>query len=158
MLRANVVNAGKTGIGIQAYYDAWFDHYDYDTFDCIILWFGSAGMYDDLDTPGTESNAYCHMIEQIKLRSPNALIVLLNEFATGGDLQATNDAINKIAAKYGLPVVDVSDLSQQSRPELHKGANNRHMGKAGYVYLAHRIITGVSEWLNEDPLRCEFGY
>ena len=92
------------------------------------------------------------------MSDPRCLIVLAKVFASKGDTVVTNAVIDKIAEKYGLLVVDNSDLSHTKRPDLHCYSNNPHFGKYGNMFLADRFVTEIAKWIHEDPHRGEFGY
>jgi len=184
MIRCDVENAGFSGISASTWYENWADtvtptedkpykvpHYDFADYDTVIIWLGTNNGFDpdDLDTEGTETNYYCKIIDAIQAGyaaghtderySDHGLIVLAKVFATksGYNLSDTNAAIDAIATRYGLPVIDNSDLSPSKHPELHENVDNPHFGKSGYIYIANRFCKEISEWLSQNPTRADFG-
>lgn len=183
MLGCSCTNAGFSGISASTWYTNWADtvtptedkpykvpHYDFAEYDSFIIWLGTNNGFDpgDLDTAGTEANYYCQIIDAIYADyaaghtdpryGDEPLVVLCKVFATksGYSLSATNEAIEAIADRYSLPVIDLSDLSFSLHPELHENVNNPHMGKAGYLVVADRIRKALGAWMGESPTRADF--
>ena len=169
MLGAEVTNGGFSGYSASNYYTEKLSTFDLSTFDTFIIWLGTNnGLTDTLDVDvepytdyndyaETETGYYCKIIEKIKAENPNCLIVLTKIFASKGNVAVTNTVIDKIAAKYGLLVVDNSDISHTARPDLHCNISNPHFGKAGNLFIANRYIKQIGNYLHDDLLRCEFG-
>ncbi len=169
MLGAEVTNGGFSGYSASNYYTEKLSTFDLSAFDTFIIWLGTNnGLTDTLDADvepytdynnyaATETGYYCKIIEKIKANNPSCLIVLTKIFASKGNVAATNAVIDKIAAKYGLLVVDNSDINHTARPELHCNISNPHFGKAGNLFIANRYIEQIGNYLHDDLLRCEFG-
>ena len=169
MLGTEVTNGGFSGYSASNYYTEKLNTFDLSTFDTFIIWLGTNnGLTDTLDVDvepytdhndyaTTETGYYCKIIEAIKAANPSCLIVLTKIFASKGNVAVTNTVIDKIAAKYGLLVVDNSDISHTARPDLHCNISNPHFGKAGNLFIANRYIEQIGNYLNDDLLRCEFG-
>ena len=170
MLGAEVTNAGYSGISASGWYANHISGYDYMDYDSVIIWLGTNnGLTDTLDTDvdpysdyhdyaNTETGNYCKIIEAIKESNPDIKIFLTKIFASGGSVATTNVVIDKIAAKYGLFVIDNSDLSYANCPALHGNVtDNPHFSKAGNIIIANRFIEKIGKYLSEDPLLCEFG-
>lgn len=169
MLNEEVKNAGISGSTPMSWHNTEFVKYDYTQFDTIFIWFGTnAGLTDTIDADvnahanyndyaSTNTGTYCKLIEEIKAVNPDASIHLSTIFASSGDLAVTNQVINKIATKYNLNVIDLSDLTIANYPELHLGITNPHLGKAGNIFIANRIINNLNDYFASDPLKLEFG-
>ena len=169
MLNTEVVNAGVSGYSASDWYIEKAGDYDYTDYDTVIIWLGTNnGLTDTLDTDvdpfggyndfaETETGYYCRIIETVKDANPYARIVLMNIFATKGDVKTTNETINKIAAKYDLHVIDTKSLSMDKNTDLHAGLKNPHFGKGGNIAAARLIIRDMGNYFAERPLRCEYG-
>lgn len=169
MLNEEVKNAGISGSTPMSWHNTEFVEYDYTQFDTIFIWFGTnAGLTDTIeadvnahanynDYAATNTGTYCKLIEEIKAVNPDASIHLSTIFASSGDLAVTNQVIYKIATKYNLNVIDLSDLTIANHPELHLGIANPHLGKAGNLFIANRIVNNLNEYFASDPLKLEFG-
>ena len=170
MLNGETTNAGFSGYSASTWWNAKKNTYTFANYDTFIIWLGTNnGLTDTLDTDvnpytdyndfaETETGYYCKIIEKIKAENESCLIVLTKVFASKGSKATTNLVIDKIAQKYGLPVIDNSDLGASTHPELHVGIPNPHFGKAGNAFIANRYIVELGKWFAENPLRCEFHY
>lgn len=170
LINGEVTNAGVGGYAPSDWWNNKKDSYTYNNYDTFIIWLGTndgltdtlatdVDPYDDYnDFAETETGYYCRIIEKIKENNPSCLIVLTTVFASDGSVSTTNNAIRHIAEKYNLPVIDNSDLTVANHPELRGGANNPHFAKAGNIYIAARYVADISNWLAENPLRCEYHY
>ena len=170
MINAETTNSGIGGYAPSHWYNNESDKYDFSNYDTFIIWLGTnRGLTDTIDTDvnqyadyndfaNTETGYYCKIIEKIKSVNKDCFITLINVFSTTGDKEVTNSTIAKIAEKYELLMIDVSELTFTEYPELHLGINNVHLGKAGNIFIANRIIECVSDYFNQNKLRTEFGY
>ncbi|MBO5017137.1 MAG: SGNH/GDSL hydrolase family protein [Ruminococcus sp.] len=170
MINAEVENGGFSGYSASNWYEKKIANYDFSKYDTFIIWLGTNnGLTDTIsedvnafdnynDYAETETGYYCKIIERIKEQNSSCLIVLTKVFASKGTVSTTNKVIDKIAEKYGLLVIDNSDLSASKRPELHGSINNPHFGKAGNIFIANRYAEKLGEYFAEDPLRTEYGY
>lgn len=171
MTQNEVTNGGVGGWYPSIWYDQKLPEFeatlgDYDT---VTIWFGTnKGLTDTLDADvnaysdynqfaTTETGYYCKLIEHIKEVNPDAQIHLMTVFATTASVSETNATINAIAEKYGLLVIDMSDLTKGSRPELHINIDNHHFGKAGNLYIANRIKEKINDYYANDLIKLEFG-
>ena len=171
MLGADVVNAGVSGITAQNWYNNQSDNYDYADYDTFIIWLGTnAGLTDTLDTDvdpysdyrnyaNTNTGCYCKIIEKIKESNNNCLILLTKVFVTSGAMgvDTVNSVIEQIATKYGLPIIDNSELNQIVYPELHGNIDNVHFSKAGNIYLARKFVKDIGVYIGDNPLRADYG-
>lgn len=169
MLNTEVINAGAGGYSASDWYIEKAEDYRYAEYDTVIIWLGTNnGLTDTLDTDvspfgdynnfaETETGYYCRIIETILEANPKARIVLMNIFASKGDVKVTNETINKIAAKYDLHVIDTKSLSMDRSTDLHAGLKNPHLGKGGNIATAQLIIRDMGNYFAEHPVRCEYG-
>ena len=174
MLNCYVTNAGKSGWSASNWYQNYGEKYNYAEYDAFVIWLGTNygcgtmptdnainAFVPDANVADADANQALYLIRIIKdiqAANSDAFIVLCNTFASKSDVQTHNATIEEIAAKYGLMLLDMSDLSADIYPELHGGISNPHFGKAGNIYIADRIKTNISEYIAENPLRAEFGY
>ncbi|MXQ49514.1 hypothetical protein GRB29_09085 [Streptococcus pneumoniae] len=169
MTNNEVVNGGKSGWYPSNWYNDELPNHDITRFDTFFIWLGTnKGLTDTLDTDvnafddynqfaNTETGYYCRLIEYIKHHNPDAAIHLSTCFASSGNLTATNTTIKKIADKYDLHVIDLSDLTVSNYPNLHLGINNVHFGKAGNIFIANRLVKAVNDYYADNQLKLEFG-
>lgn len=170
LICGETTNAGFSGYSASTWWNSKKDSYQFNDYDTFIIWLGTNnGLTDTLDTDvdpyddysdfaETETGYYCRIIEKIKEENESCLIVLTKIFASRDDVETTNSVIDKIAQKYGLPVIDNSDLGASAHPELHGGISNPHFGKAGNAFIANRYVNELGKWFDENPLRCEYHY
>lgn len=171
MTQNEVTNGGVGGWYPSIWYDQKLPEFeatlgDYDT---VTIWFGTnKGLTNTMSTDvdpysnyseyaTTETGYYCKLIERIREVNPDAQIHLMTVFATTASVSETNTTINAIAQKYGLLVIDMSDLTKGSRPELHINIDNHHFGKAGNLYIANRIKEKINDYYANDLIKLEFG-
>lgn len=168
MLRANATNAGFNGYKASDWWQGVGD-YDLSLYDSFILWLGTNGGFTDtLDTDvtpfespadyaETETGCLCKLIEKLRADSPGCFLAIGTVFASTGSVEESNTVIRKVAEKYGMTVIDFSDLTAAAYPQLHNGLSNCHFNKAGNIYIANRIARTLNAVLNADPMGCEFG-
>lgn len=170
MLNAEVTTVALAGISASDWYERFADEVDFAAFDTVVVWFGTnygpadtlkedvLPFEDPADFAPTQTGWYCRLIETIRAQNPDCLILLLNVFASKDEVETVNRGIEAIAAHYGLPVADMSDLGAPEHPELHAGSNqNPHFGKTGNIVVASRICDALETWFTADPYRCEYG-
>ena len=170
MLRStSVTNAGTSGYSASDWYTKRISTFNYADYDSCIIWLGSNfGLTDTLaedveaydsyaDYATTQTGYYCKIIETILEQNPGIFLVLCTVYSSKSDVAETNRVIAKIAEKYGALLIDMSDLTIANYPELHAGVSNIHLGKAGNIFVAHRICSALRDYFAQDPLKCEFG-
>ena len=170
MLGAEVSVLATPGASASGWYEVYAEELDAAPYDTVVIWFGTNNgpldtlaedvlpFADPADYAATEAGYYCRIIEKVRAQNPDCLILLLNVFASKDDVAGVNRGINAIAAHYGLPVADMSDLGAPEHPELHAGsAQNPHFGKTGNIVIASRICDTLDAWFAADPARCEYG-
>ncbi len=170
MLNAEVATVSVPGFSASDWYGRFAGEVDFSAYDTVTVWFGTNNgpadtLTDDVlpfadpaDFAPTETGWYCRIIEKIRAENPDCLILLLNVFASKDDAEEVNRGIAAIAAYYGLPVADMSDLGAPEHPELHAGSDqNPHFGKTGNIVVASRICDALETWFLENPARCEYG-
>ena len=165
MLDAETTNAGVSGLTASQWYKNEISKYNLADYDTFIIWLGTnSGLTDTLDTDvdpytdytdfaDTNTGNYCKIIEKIKADNPDCLIILTKVFVSN----TTNVVIDKIALKYGLPVVDNSDLTVANYPELHGNINNPHFTKPGNLVIANRYVTTLADVFAENPALANYG-
>lgn len=169
MLNTEVTPAAVAGYSASDWYNKLLEQYDYSQYNAVSIWLGTNyaptnTLAEDVepfaspdDYAETETGYYCRLIERILEDNPDCFIVLLNVFASKSDVAEANLAIEAIAGRYGLPVVDVSNMGSEEHPEFHGGISNPHLSKTGNIYVASRIVDVISAHFAENPARCEFG-
>lgn len=176
MLNCNTTNAGKSGWSAS---DWWRDYintpvYDFTKYDSAIIWLGTNYGCESMPTdeeitsfvPNTSVDAstanqalyLIEIIKHIKAVNNDCYIALCNCFASKSNVENNNLVITQIANKYNLQLIDMSDLSNTARPDLHANVANPHFGKAGNIFIANRIVNEVGNRINSNPLLAEFGY
>ncbi len=170
MLNAEVTNAGVNGAKASTWWKNRAENYDFTQYDSFIIWLGTnAGFTDTLDTDvtpygesyadfaETETGYLCRIVQKIRTDNASCFIAIGTIFASNDDVAISNTVIRKVAEKYGLTVIDFSNLTSAAYPKLHNEITNCHFNKAGNIYIAHRIVETINEALNADPMGCEFG-
>ena len=169
ILNTEVTNGGYSGYSASDWFTKNMSEYDFSKYDSFVIWLGTnngltdtldedVNQYDDYnDFALTETGYYCKIIEYIKEKNSSCIIALGKIFASKGNVETTNKVIEKIAEKYGLLVVDFSDMHKNVHPEWHGGVNNHHFGKAGNIEIAKRITEKFNSHFVDNPLACEFG-
>ena len=168
-LRCDVVNGGDGGESVKSWYSKNFGQYDYTTFNTIIIFLGTnGGLTDTLETDvdpyesyedyaDTNTGTYCKMVEEIKAANPNCQIIMVNIFSVAEGSSDTKTVLRKIAEKYALPIVETLELATATSPQYHGAPGNVHLSKMGYCYLAHKILSVITEWISADVTRGDFG-
>ena len=170
MLNCYVKNGGYSGFDPTDYYTRVLNNFNLSEYDSFIIWLGTNhGLTDTLETDvdpyadyndfaNTNTGNYCKIISKIKEQNPYCFIVLLTTFmGAGHDPVADSNVIRKIATKYSLPVIDMSDLGLGGDNVLHGGVENGHFSKAGNIYVASRISDKLKKIFTENPSLTEFG-
>lgn len=166
-----VTNAGVSGITVNGWLTSEYKKYTMSDYDSFIIWLGTnngilgsveadVNPYDKYSQyANTGVGNYCTIIEKIKEDNPDCLILMCTVYGTtnGADVTQTNENIRAIADKYGITVIDMSDLSFTNRPDLHGNYNNIHFSKAGNIFVANRIINEIDSVLSSSPDKAEFG-
>lgn len=163
MLNTNIVNGGHSGYSPSNWFTQHINDYRYDEFDAVIIWLGTnnaptTAPTDNPETDTTETGYYQRIIERIKSENSDAFILMLSIFGSKSSMTLAKKYIQQIADKYNIPLLDMSDISQTTYPELHNGINNPHFGKAGNIFIANRIKNYLYSYFSENPLLCEFGW
>lgn len=177
MLNTQVTNAGVSGINAINWYATEYGKYNMSEYDTFVIWLGTNGGYTDtLDTDvnqyddfsdyaETNTGCLCKIIENIRNDNPNHLMVILDLFAFTESVH--NEVLRKISAKYNIPIIKMSDLTTDAHLEMHYGEKfigddgvyhaNVHFNKYGNIVIADRVKHGISEYLTNDVLKCDFG-
>ena len=164
-----VTNAGQSGYSPSGWYNKKRELFDIASHDTFIIWLGTnLGLTDtlDIDTVGgdynsyaeTETGYYCRIIENIKELRPDANIFMCNIFASSGDLSVTNTVLEKIAARYSLPLFDMNDGSiykGENHDILHPFGNAVHFGKFGNITVANKISDYINNYIKDNSSQFE---
>ena len=160
MIETEVTNAGKSGYETSRWYTECYDDYTMSNYNAIIIFLGTNGnLTDTLDTDvdpyedyndfaETQTGYYCKLIKHIQADNSNAIIFLVNVWSVASGADTTREVIDKIGAKYSLPVIETYDLRYAVNPVYHGNNDNVHMTKAGYLALAHRVCNTVRDYID----------
>ena len=165
MLNTPVTNAGVSGIDAINWLANEYQKYQMADYDTFVIWLGTNGGYTDtIDDETTNAGALCRIIENIRADNLNHLMVLLDLFSAD---DTSNSVLEKIATKYGLPIVKMRDLTTSAHLEMHYGEKflgsdgiyhaNIHFNKYGNIVIAARVRKAIHDYLSADVLRCDFG-
>ena len=149
---------------------SWWNSYgsdDYSDCDVCFLWLGTNnGLTDTLDTDvnpyddpsnyaNTNTGKYCRIIEKLKLDNSYMKIFLLKIFSSNSE--TTNSVIDKIATKYSLDVLDLSDgsVSRTTYPWMHNTHGNIHFTKMGNIGLANVITEKMNKAIQNNATAYE---
>ena len=118
----NIENAGFSGISAINWWKNKLNNYQYADYEIAIIELGyNGGLTDTLDVDvepyetyaeyaETNTGCYCKIIESITETNPNIFIVLC--ISSRMTEESTNSiVIKKIAERYALPYIDLSDKS-----------------------------------------------
>lgn len=154
MMDIPITNGGKSGASATSWYKERFSVYNYADKDFAIIYLGTnQGLTDTLDTDvnaysdytqyaDTNTGNYCKIIEGIYAQNPKCKIFLVKCRHCSGNLAITNLVIGKIATKYNLPVLDITQITYMdlSTPEYHVDGETVHYGSIGNINLAKYIL------------------
>ena len=166
-----VVNAGRAGWNTKEWWDGdsssqkGFPYYTYTDYDTAVICLGTnGGLTDTLDTDvtpyesytdyaNTNTGCYCKIIEGMKAQNASINILLCNIWAGGGTggIDVTNAVIDKIAKKYGLPVIDLLTEFRTPFSIYHAVSGNIHLGRIGYARMADIIRQAINDNVLNSP-------
>lgn len=153
-------NAGVPAYSANQWWTNKAGTYDYSQYNLAIVELGYNGLLTDtLDedvTPfdsfenyaETNTGCYCKIIEKMKTDNPNILIVLLISSNDSVFDETTASVVQKIGAKYDLPVIDLRDSSDGIDLNLQMyhggitpttGPDYTHFNAMGYLVKAQKI-------------------
>ena len=169
-LTDDVTNAGTPNYGAKTWYNTNYNSYQMADYNAFIIFLGTnGGLSDTLETdvdPYSDYNdytdnntgCYCKLIEHILSDRPDALIVLVNTWHVATGQPETRTTIDKIGARYGLPVVETYDVMRYSvNPVYHGNVDNVHCSKAGYLALANLIRAEINRYIVAHPSFANLG-
>ncbi len=163
-----VKNAGAAGLTALQWWQQRFSQYDYTQYQIALIELGyNSGLTDTLDTDctgndynayaNTNTGGYCKIIEGALEQNPNLYIVLIISPGFG---ESVANVVKKIAVKYGLPVIDLRDVTYirlqdakfHTRPD---GTVNdyTHLTAMGYLAKAKLVHLYLGEILAKDTVR-----
>lgn len=172
----NVENAGRAGWTTLQWWagdstsQKGFPYYSYGNYDAAVICLGTnSGLtdtlatdvdpYDDYhDYADTNTGAYCKIIEGMLAQNQKLIIFLCNIWAGGGTggVSVTNDVIGKIAAKYGLPVIDLKSELMTAYSAYHAVSGNIHLGRIGYAKMAGIIREALNDYVMTNPAKFNY--
>ena len=107
---------------------------------------------DPTNWADNDIGCYCRFVQ--KFQSLGYKVLLLKCWATSGNLENTNSAIEHVGERFGCSVMDVpvsSDLKYHYYSDL-SGANAVHYNDLGYAWFASALIAAVAD-LKTDELK-----
>ena len=173
ILNCKVTNAGTTGYSASDWYNKEVAAHSYSAYDTIIVWLGTnygcvsmptdeeiAAFVPDSSAQASTANQALYLakiIQRIQEVNNSCHIVLCTVFGSKTGVAENNAVVQQLAAKYGCQLVDMSDLSSSKHPELHANILNPHFGKMGNLFVATRLANAISNYIDEDLAKGEFG-
>lgn len=164
-----VKNAGVSGIYPSKWLSDEFPKYNFLDYDSVYIWLGTnLGLTDTMDADvngysnytqyaNTETGSYCKLIEMIKEQNPDISIHMSKIFAGNGVVDQTNKVIEQIATKYGIHLIDLSDLTKANYPQYHHDIGATHLNKAGNIFVANRLFNETNAYFDNNYFKLEFG-
>ncbi|MFI3887561.1 SGNH/GDSL hydrolase family protein [Streptococcus parauberis] len=163
-----VKNAGVSGIYPSKWLSDQYPKYNFVDYDSAYIWLGTnLGLTDTMDADvntkatyndyaTTETGSYCKLIEMIKEQNPDISLHMSRVFA-GPDVATTNKVIDQIATKYGIHLIDLSDLTKANYPQFHHDIGATHLNKAGNIFVANRLFNETNAYFDSNYFKLEFG-
>lgn len=142
-----VENAARAGISVVGWWQTFYPDYTYTDYQIALMELGyNGGLTDTLDTDveaysnyndyaETNTGCYCKIIEAIKEANPHIYLVLLipslwTPTSTGAIV------IRKIAQKYNLPIIDLSDKTYMNLSDVkYHGLTNSDPNSINMVHF-----------------------
>ena len=169
MTKWTIENAAKAGITTINWWKTYYPNYTYTNYQIAIMELGyNGGLTDTLDTDvepydnyedyaETNTGCYCKIIEAIKESNPNIYFILLIPSLWTTDTTGSV-VIRKIAEKYGLPYIDLSDKTYMnlSDEKYHgltsedSGLNMVHFNAMGYLAKAQFIFLELNRLMEDN--------
>jgi lysophospholipase L1-like esterase len=168
-----ITNAGESGITSINWWANKFANYTYSSYNLAFICLGAnGGLTDTLATDvdpyedynnyaNTNTGCYCKIIKGALAQNPKLVIVLVIDSIQSGNV--TRTVIQKIGAKYGLPVIDLTDKKyfnlQETRYHGYKNASDQtnnikdmlHFNAIGYAAMAHCIFSAFTNYCFDNP-------
>ena len=156
-----IENGGKAGLTALQWWQQIFPNYDYSQYQLALIELGlNSGLTDTLDTDvvgedytqyaDTNTGGYCKIIEGVKTQNENIIIVLL---ISSNMPSTTSSVIKKIAEKYNLPVIDLTNTNYINLGEnkYHPILGNTnidytHFNALGYIAKAKYVHAGLNDY------------
>ncbi|WP_409295920.1 SGNH/GDSL hydrolase family protein [Peribacillus sp. SCS-26] len=155
----NVTNGGESGATTIRWWTTDFPKFNYTNFIAAIIKLGqNGGLTDtlaaDIIYAGTNTGAYCKIIEGMLAQNPNLKIFLVS-IQNASDT-VTNGVIQQIAPKYNLPYLDISNngiytLTDSNYHTVLNGTSyGVHFNTIGYLTLAKVIYMMMMDWIENN--------
>lgn len=163
-----IKNAGAAGLTTLQWWQNRFSQYDYTQYQVALIELGyNSGLTDTLDTDcvgdsytayaDTNTGGYCKIIEGALAQNPNLYIVPI---ISPGFNESVANVVIKIAEKYGLPVIDLRDITyiKLQDAKYHTKADGTvsdytHLTAMGYLAKAKLVHLYLGEILAKDTVR-----
>ena len=160
-----IENAGKAGVTALGWWQNHFASYDYTAYQIALIELGyNNGLTDTLDTDcvgddyttyaDTNTGGYCKIIEGVKAENPNIYVILI---ISPGFSNSVANVVVKIAEKYGLPVIDLRDITyiKLQDKKYHTKADGTasdytHLNAMGYLAKAKLVQLYLGEIFNQN--------
>lgn len=160
-----IENAGKAGVTALGWWQNHFESYDYTKYQVALIELGyNNGLTDTLATDcvgddytayaDTDTGGYCKIIEGIKAENPNIYVVLIISPGFGDSVA---NVVIKIAEKYGLPVIDLRDITyiKLQDKKYHTKADGTatdytHLNAMGYLAKAKLVHLYLGEIIKQN--------
>ena len=168
-----IENAARAGISPVGWWQSFYPNYIYTDYQIALMELGyNGGLADTLDTDvnpydnyenyaETNTGCYCKIIEAIKQANPNLyLILLIPSLWTPTTTGAIT--IRKIAEKYNLPIIDLSNSTYMNLSDLkYHGLTNSdpnsinmvHFNAIGHCAKAKFIYDALNKLFQTDAKR-----
>lgn len=160
-----VENAGAAGLTALQWWQNRFSQYDYTQYQVALIELGyNSGLTDTLDTDcagdsytayaDTNTGGYCKIIEGALAQNPNLYIVPI---ISPGFNESVANVVIKIAEKYGLPVIDLRDITyiKLQDKKYHTKADGTatdytHLTAMGYLAKAKLVHLYLGAIINQN--------
>ena len=164
ILNVPIINAGKSGATPLSWWSEVHPSVDFSDSDTMILWLGTnGGLTDTLETDvdpysdyndyaNTNTGTYCKIIEDFLHETTDGKVFLVNTYNSDN---VTDSVINKIGAKYGVPVFDIKYLMRTYSPEMFN-TNVVHRNTYGNLKVAEYFREQKAEWWSDNIDKMDF--
>lgn len=163
-----IENAGEAGLTTLEWWQQKFGNYDYTQYQIALIELGyNSGLTDTLDTDcagddynayaDTNTGGYCKIIEGALAQNPNLYVVPI---ISPGFNESVANVVKKIAERYGLPVIDLRDVTYirlqdtkfHTKPD-GTASDYTHLTAMGYLAKAKLVHLYLGEILAKDTVR-----
>lgn len=161
--KLNITNKGKSGISVVDWVNRYYNDTDFTQYDLIIIELGyNAGSHgylniNDINTPGTNTNAYKDLVANIKTANPSATIVLVlaSRYSNNNDAYDWKPILNAIASASNAKVINLREniYLNLDEPKFHGYVNSTtvdygHFSRLGYNAKAYVVARTLGDQLS----------